>query len=222
MIKATDYLKKERRLDDKTIQQFMLGYCDPQGTIYVNSDFPQTHLELKPHFRDAVLFPIFNLYGDLVGISARPFKKDSLKYVNTVYAKTEHLYALSVTWKDCLQARKVYIVEGNIDVATMWQKGIKNVVGMLGVILSEKQLCLLSRFVDEIVLVPDSDTGGEKFLQRMKRDLKNTAFDLKIKIIDLPKGLDLDTFLKDHTIEEFMALEKKHLFPTLKELLQEL
>ena len=209
MLKGFEYLKNERKLTDETIQKFHLGYCDTIGSIYIDSEFSADNLQLDPRFFDTALFPIFDLYNEVIGVSARTLNNGPLKYVNTVYPKTQHLYGLNITKEDCLKENKVYVVEGNVDVIRLYQLGIKNVVGMLGSVLKDKQLTLLSRFVENIVVVPDGDEAGRKTLARIETN--NTfreKLNINISTLKLPEGSDPDTFLLNNSKEEFYKLEK--------------
>jgi len=218
--KGIDYLINNRYLTPDVMEKFRLCYCDEYGyfhtqTIdnYIDFDMPK----LDPRFYNSAIFPIFDLYNKVIGVSARSLSStNDFKYINTVYTKGKHLYGLNITWQDCLKKRKVYVVEGNIDVVRMYQSGIKNVVGMLGSTLSLTQLTVLSRFVDEVVFVPDGDKAGTKFLERVaigRRDRKSLIekhpnLDLNFSLIRLPEGSDPDTFLQDHKAEDLFKLEE--------------
>ncbi|MEE9214891.1 MAG: toprim domain-containing protein [Thermodesulfobacteriota bacterium] len=218
--KGIDYLFTKRYLDFDVIEKFKLCYCDEYGdfiTRGVDNYLDFTMPKIDPRFYDSAIFPIFDLYGKVIGVSARSLSDtNDLKYINTVYTKGRHLYGLNLTWYDCLQKRKVYVVEGNVDVVRMYQAGVKNVVGMLGSTLSVTQLAVLSRFVDEVIFVPDGDKAGAKFLERVaigtpnRKSLtsKHTNLNLRFSLIKLPEGLDPDSFLNDHTAEDLFKLEE--------------
>jgi len=218
-----DYLKNDRHLTDDTIKTFNLGFCEADGTIYTNYDL--SSLALDSRFFGTALFPIFDLYDQLIGVSARKIQRKSnmdLKYINTVYSKTQHLFGLNVTWQECLKTRKVYVVEGNVDVMMCYQQGIKNVVGMLGSTLKLTQLCLLARFVDEIVFVPDGDDAGRKFLARMlDKDILKHDLEVKFSTVVLPEGYDPDKFLYEKRKNLFLGLENS-LFLSLEQRLSDL
>lgn len=220
MNKGISYLLEQRYLTSESIEKFRLGFCDEYGQFkfHVSLDNFDSELpKLDPRFYNSVIFPIFDLYNKVIGVSARSLSPtNDLKYINTVYKKGKHLYGLNFTWWDCLKKRKVYIVEGNIDVVRMYQDGIQNVVGMLGSTLSLTQLIVLSRFVDEVVFVPDGDKAGIKFLERVaigrkgRKSLteKHTNLDLNFSLIQLPEGSDPDTFLQCHKAEDLFKLEE--------------
>lgn len=215
---AFDYLKKDRSLTDESIAAFNLGYCDPNGTIYIGANYKGTELQLDYKFKNTALFPIFNLYNEVIGVSGRNLSYNNnkdLKYVNTVYPKTEHMYGLNIAWPHALKSRRVYVVEGNVDTIMMHQYGFKNVVGMLGSSLRVTQLCLLSRFADEVYMVPDGDTAGEKLIERLWNPQKLNKsllhkypnLDMKIFHVKLPTYYDPDKFLREKGAEEFKKLE---------------
>ncbi|MGI0058964.1 MAG: toprim domain-containing protein, partial [Nitrosotalea sp.] len=163
-----------------------------------------------PRFHNTAIFPIFDLYNRVVGVSARTLIQGPLKYVNTIYPKTQHLYGLSVTWQECLKQNKVYIVEGNVDVLRLYQSGIRNVVGMLGSMLKEYQLILLSRFVENVVVVPDGDEAGRKNLEKINNNqIFKEKLDLNVSTVSLPANYDPDTFLLSHSAEDFYQLEQR-------------
>lgn len=212
------YLKVERGLTEATIRKFHLGYQDPKGIIYEDTACP----DLKPmltdyRLRDTALFPIFSVYGDLVGISGRVLVKEEgkPKYVNTPYEKASHCYGLDVTWREVLAQRKVYVVEGNVDLLMMYQHGIKNAVGMLGSNLSVKQVALLSGFADEIVMVPDGDVPGRQITEKIKRAIpkRYSKVGLTFSFVPLPDGFDPDKFLNEKGPEALKSLEKKLFSP---------
>lgn len=215
MLSGFDYLKNQRHLKSGTIRDFHLAYCDPAGFVYADTKFPAKSLDLDPRFNNSILFPICNLYNEVIGVSARKLDYDSkkdLKYVNTVYPKTEHLYGLNVTYKRCFEKRQAYVVEGNVDTLMMYQAGLDNVVGMLGSNIAITQLCLLSRFVDEIIFVPDGDEAGQKMLGKLE-DLRKSILsrfknlELSFGAVRLPEGYDPDKFLQTHTKDDFLKLE---------------
>ena len=225
MIRGIDYLTQTRKLSIDTIYNFHLGYIDITGNIYTDVDSSLPDVKIDPRFYDSAMFPIYDLYSNVIGISCRSLqgRKDLPKYINTVYAKGAHLYGFQSTWKDCLEAKKVYVVEGNVDTLQMWQSGIKNVVGMLGSNLTFNQICILSRFVEDIVLVPDGDNAGEKFLNKLRDTIPHRYknMNLNFKLVKLPSGYDPDKFLQEKGSAEFLKLEM-NMFYTLADRIKEL
>jgi len=206
-----DYFKL-RGLDDEVIRAFNLGWCREDGK--------SSHKDFLPfidsRFYNKVLFPIYNLHGSLISVSSRSIQKDEKGYIHTAYSKRFHLYGLNVTYPYILSSRKVYIVEGNFDLLTLYKQGIKNVVAMLGSKLSLEQASLLVRFADELILASDSDNAGKKcalnFVDLLKRN------DISFKILKLPFGEDPDTFVKKFGAEAFIKLEPKNLLQRVSEI----
>lgn len=209
------YLVETRKLNEETIRAFHLSYLDQQGNVYIGAEFKGAGLTIPSFFaKNSVLFPILDMYGNVVSISSRPLGPSTKKYINTVYEKADHLYGLYHTWQDCLKEQSVYVVEGNVSLLTPWQHGVKNIVAMLGSNFSYTQLCLLSRFVKKIVFVSDKDKAGEGFIQTMKRDIPREFYDSDVKFfyVDLPAGSDPDDYFKQgHTLADFKALPEKEL-----------
>ena len=211
MLVGYKYLVNDRNLNENTIQDFHLGYCDYFGQIYADTKFPSPSFVFSkteiPKFRNSVLFPICNLYGKMVGISARALDKDAdNKYMNTVYQKTDHLYGLNFTWPHILKEKRAYVVEGNVDAAMLYQAGIKNVVGILGSVLSLKQMCLLSRFAEDIVIVPDADKAGRLIIKRVKETLKENRIEVRFHLMQLPDSSDPDSYIKEFGKEKMLKL----------------
>lgn len=222
MLPGFDYLKTERQLTEDSIRKFHLAYCDEAGNVYADTDAPYDSLDLDYKFKGTVLFPICNLYGELVGVSGRKLNYRSnidLKYVNTVYPKMDHVFGLSVSLPDCIRENKVYVVEGNVDTVMMYQAGIRNVVGMLGGTLSATQICILSRFVDEVLIVPDGDTAGDSIIERVvkskpgKKSLMEKCSQMNIAFsqVVLPRFFDPDKFMRERGLNEFLKLEVRKL-----------
>jgi DNA primase len=221
MLRGFEYFKNERQLNDDSINAFNLGYCDDDGSIYIGSSYTGKPIDFGKHvvqFKNTALFPIFDMYGDLIGVSGRNLNyqnKDDLKYVNTIYNKTEHLYGLNLAWKYAVSENRLYVVEGNVDTVMMYQHGFRNTVGMLGSTLRVPQLCLMARFVDEVYLVPDGDTSGNKLIERLwnpyklNKSLLNKYQNLDTKFfhVKLPTYYDPDKFLREKGAEEFKKLE---------------
>jgi|SRR5665213_608756 len=211
---AYKYLTEQRKLNEDTIRTFQLGYVAHNGEVYIGADWEGKLPLMDKRFYHATMFPIFDLYGTCVGVSVRPLGPTQTKYINTSYEKKDHLYGLSVTAADCLKTQTVYVVEGNISLLQMYQAGVKNCVAMLGSKLSIRQVCLLSRFVKKIVLVPDSDKAGKKLVQKMRQEIipeKLYDADVKFTYVELPAGQDPDDYFKTHSAQEFLSLHEEEL-----------
>ena len=214
MYEKVDHMSyfKQRGLTDQTVKTFNLGYCDTSGYVTV----PEVSSFVDRRFYHSALFPIYNLYNVPISVSARPLSPGSpFKYVHTHYDKAHHLYGLNVTWPDILKARKAYIVEGNFDLLTLYQYGITNTVAMLGSQFSPTQLCLLTRFCDEIVIATDGDEPGIKCASKIMKLCQSRG--IKSSLLKLPPSMDPDNFVKTYGASAFVKLAPK----TLSEMLHE-
>ena len=213
LLPSYKYLTEQRKLSEETIRTFHLGYVAQNGEVYVGADFTGALPAMDKRFYHSTMFPIFDLYGTCIAVSSRPLGPTQTKYINTQYEKSEHLYGLSVTWKECLKEQAVYVVEGNVSLLQMYQAGIKNCVAMLGSKLSLRQVCLLSRLVKKIILVPDADKAGNEFLKKMKGNIPTKLYeaDVKFTYVGLPSGNDPDDYLKTHSRQDFLGLSEQEL-----------
>lgn len=160
-------------------------------------------------FRNRVMFPIFNIRGNVVAFSGRALPGDDKKggkYVNTsdtpVYKKGEHLFGFNFAKANC--AEKIILVEGNMDVISLHQAGFTNVVAALGTAFTDEQAKLISRYTKEIVLIMDADEAGQKAVRKAGEILKNTG--LEVRVVNIPDGKDPDEYIKKHGAARFDAL----------------
>ena len=185
-----------RGLSDATIKAFDLGFCDEHGRC--------SHLEYMDHidfrFHNSVLFPIKDLYNNLVAVASRSV--DTKMYIHSKYSKKKHLFGLNVTHRDILKTGKVFVVEGNFDLLTLYEYGITNVVAMLGSKLSISQISLLVRFADEIIIAADGDKPGQECAYKLATMLKEN--NVTHKILSLPFGSDPDSFIRQNGSDAFL------------------
>lgn len=165
-------------------------------------------------FRDRVIFPIFNVGGRVVGFGGRIMVANEKrgKYVNSpessIYSKSNELYGLFQAKTYISKHDKVYFVEGYLDVISLVQSGIENVVAGSGTALTERQINLLSRFTKNITLLYDGDKAGIKAaLRGVDMLLKQ---DMKVTVVPLPDGEDPDSFAQTHTTDELSEYLKNN------------
>lgn len=203
---------KERGLTEESIARFRLGYA-PDGWRYIFEflqdrgfrvdEIEQAGLILKKEggsghydrFRDRIMFPIFDIFGHVLGYSARvaPGGDESqAKYINTpettVYHKSRALYGFFHAKQAMKQSGKTVIVEGNMDVIAMHQAGIENTVAVSGTALTPEQLTLMKRYGSEVCLFFDMDGAGQK-AARKSAELALEK-ELQVSVIALPYGKD--------------------------------
>ena len=219
--KALDYLKS-RGIKKDSIKKFSLGYA-PQSwrTLlpflrkkgYAEEEMERAGLIIKTskfqnsktpnyydRFRGRVVFTLKDHRDNIVGFSGRTLEKESsgAKYINTpetpTYHKSDVLYGLHLTKKAIRDAQDVIITEGEFDVISSFQTGIKNIVAIKGSALTENQTRLLKRFTENITLALDSDTAGDAATRRGIETADRGG--LFVKVIELPKGEDADSLIR--------------------------
>ncbi len=211
---ALNYLKK-RKLADKTITDFRLGYAKNEFNgltkILKNSGFSTKEMiaagvakerngKIIDQFRGRVTFPIINPGGRVVGFSARVLDDSLPKYINTpstdIYDKSNILYGIYQAKERIRKQDHTIIVEGNMDVIASHQAGVKNVVASSGTALTERQLDILKKFSPNIKLAFDVDPAGNMATRRAIEMALQKG--MNVKIIEIPEGKDpADVVAKD-------------------------
>lgn len=218
-----NYLKN-RSIPDKVIKQFGLGYSlDSWNSLY-------NHLKSKGYkdeeiekvgligkrsngngyydkFRNRIMFPIINTKGNILGFGGRVLDESMPKYLNSqetyIFNKGNNLYGLNLLNKFS-DKKKIILVEGYMDVISLYSKGITYSVASLGTALTERQAKLIKRYGKEVYISYDSDNAGIKATEKAVNILKNQ--DVEPNIIVLDNYKDPDDFLKEKGIKAF---EKK-------------
>jgi len=158
-------------------------------------------------FRGRVVFPIRDLSGRVLGFGGRVLGEDLPKYINTsetpVYRKGDSLFGLDVAAPFVREAGEVLLVEGYLDVISLHQGGVRNVVGVLGTALTEDQARKLRRLTQNCVLLFDSDEAGRRATLRSGQILLGAGFVCRVAPLD--PGEDPDSFLRKMGAQELAA-----------------
>ena len=213
---------KERGLNLATIQQFELGYSldswddlmktaeaagyarkylEKSGLIVTKTDDQGLDTGRRyDRFRGRVMFPIHNISGRVVGFGARTLKRDDkmAKYLNSpesdIYHKSDVLYGLFQARQAIRTEEVCYLVEGYLDVLSLYQGGIKNVVASSGTSLTEGQIRLIKRYSDNVTVLYDGDAAG------IKASLRGTDLllegGLNVRVVLFPDGDDPDSYIR--------------------------
>lgn len=158
-------------------------------------------------YRGRVIFPIFSPNGRVIAFGGRILEnlENTAKYLNSpeslVYSKRKSLYGLYHSKEEIRKLDKAIVVEGYMDLISLYQNGIKNVVASSGTSFTDEQVQLLSRFTKNVILLFDADTAGEKASMRSIELL--LKHDFEVKIASLPKGEDPDSFINNSSKDEF-------------------
>ncbi len=206
-----------RGLDPQTIRRFGLGYAPDSGFALVNhlkakgytqeemtaADVARISQRGHPYdrYRGRVMFPIFDLRGNVVAFGGRVLTDEKPKYINTtdtpVYHKSSGLFAMNLA-KDS-GSRQLILAEGYMDVIALHRAGFSNAIASLGTSLTEEQARIIRRYADEAVICYDSDEAGQRATQRAIPILKNTG--LRVRVITVPGNKDPDEFMKTYGAE---------------------
>jgi len=187
---ALDYLVNDRKIKPETIETFQLGYApETYGALksflvdkkkFLPAELEKAGLafvkgrDIIDKFRGRVIFPLFDHRGNVAGFAGRimpgPKANELAKYINTpetpVYHKSYLLYGLNLVKSDIKISGQAIVVEGELDMISSWQAGIKNVVAIKGSALTDEQVRLISRFTKKIILALDSDFAGDAAARR--------------------------------------------------------
>jgi len=229
--KVLDYLKK-RGLDSEIIKEFDIGYIPFESKTFVNMKnlFDEKSLadsglfylddrknEYVDRFRGRLIFPIYSLTGKPIAIGGRIIEnnKKLAKYVNSpetnFFKKGNNLYNLNKARKVSNKYNEVYLVEGYMDVISLYGNKIYNCVANLGTALTNKQILLLGQFFSEIIVCFDGDESGYKAaLRAAENSLKFLQPEKQISFLFLPDGEDPDSFVKNKGKEQFLKYSENN------------
>lgn len=220
---AREYLFK-RGIKDKTIEDFKLGFSLPAwgGLLttmgergYSPEILQKTGLIIPredrkgyyDRFRGRIIFPIYNIEGDVIGFGGRVLDDTLPKYLNSpetlIYRKGENLYALNKA-KDYIRKESLILVEGYMDVIALHQSGITNTAATLGTALTKGHLKAITRFTKKVVIIFDADPAGKKAAS-MGLDIFIEG-GIDVRIVSLPSGDDPDSFIMREGKDKFMNL----------------
>ena len=225
------YFRQARGLTDATIRKFGLGFCPAKGDRmskdalaagYKKEFLLSTGLSLArerdgslyDRFRDRVIFPVHNISGRVVAFGGRTLRTDKTvaKYQNSpeseIYSKKRELYGLYFAKRAIQQQDFAIMVEGYLDVISMHQAGIENVVASSGTSLTTEQIRLLGRFTKNITVIYDGDSAGiHASLRGIDMILKEG---MNVRVVLLPEPEDPDSFARSHTASEVQAYIRDH------------
>jgi DNA primase len=165
---------------------------------------------LYSRFRNRVMFPIHNDYGEVVAFSGRTLESDpkAAKYVNSpetpLFTKGRVLYGLDKTKRDLIEKNAAIVCEGQIDLISAFEAGVRHVIAPQGTAFTTDQARLLKRYVETVLLCFDSDAAGKKAADRSVPALLSQG--LTVKIIALPAGEDPDSLIRKQGPAAFLKL----------------
>lgn len=219
---ARAYLQK-RQMNPRIARKFGIGYSpDRYDALFKHlkekgfsvSDILKTGLVLEnkdgkgyhDRFRGRLMFPIFDVQGRVVGFGGRILAKGEPKYLNSpetiLFSKSRNLYGLN--FAKAARKRELILVEGYMDMLSIYQAGFHNVVASLGTAFNQEHARTLKRFADDVILLYDSDEAGTNAALRAIPVLVKNGF--RVKVTQVPDGKDPDEFIKAKGAAEFSKL----------------
>jgi DNA primase len=223
---AREYLK--RRAIDKTVaKNWQLGFAPDSWDAFLkwalDRGYPRSQLlqsglvkprdeerpgnEVYDRFRGRIIFPICNDVGEVIAFSGRSLENDPqvAKYLNSpetpLFQKGRVLFGLHKTKRPLIEANCAIVCEGQLDLISLFEAGIKNVVAPQGTAFTEHQARILKRFVDEVVLCFDADRAGQKAAEHSLDALLQN--DLIVRVMEMPQGQDPDSLIRRDGKEKF-------------------
>lgn len=213
----------ERGLTPATIKKFNLGYAlersdtllnDARKHGFTDENLVKTGLcarsdrGMYDRFRGRVIYPVHSMSGKIVAFGGRTLKSDKsvAKYVNSpeseIYSKSNELYGLYQARRAIVSQDKCILVEGYMDVLSMSQSGVENVVASSGTSLTTRQVNIIHRFTNNVTVIYDADAAGIKASLRGIDMLLSE--DMNVKVVLFPPGEDPDSFAQSHTNTELV------------------
>lgn len=222
---------RERSIRDDIIKQFQLGYSPKEWDSFTHFAYEKGYkkeiLEQSglsifkegsdkgfDRFRERVLFPIHSFSGRVLGFGGRILQNNAktAKYVNSpeseIYHKSQVLYGLFHAKSFIIKEDNCYLVEGYMDVISLYQNGIKNVVASSGTSLTVEQIRLIKRLTNNITVLYDGDQAGIKASFRSIDMILEQ--EMNVKVLLFPDGEDPDSFARKHTADEIEAFFKEN------------
>ena len=223
--KALHYIAK-RGITAETIKKFGIGHADEEwDSLYkhlLEKDIDvrlMTELGLISQskdkcfdkFRDRIMFPILNTRGKVIAFGGRTLGGDRAKYLNSqdsgIFHKKNNLYALNTTRHDIVKADQVILVEGYMDVISLYQHGVRHVTASLGTALTAEQAVIIKRYTNNAVIAYDSDSAGIVAAQRGIDLLIDAG--CSVKVLRLTEAKDPDEYICSKGREQFLELVKE-------------
>lgn len=216
---------RSRGLEDSTIEKYGLGWAPKGGSVFSREALAKGYKEefltatgvsikrndgsLIDKFYDRVMFPIHSVSGRVIAFGGRTLRSDYKtanigKYVNSpeteIYDKSRSLYGIYFAKSEISRQDKCFLVEGYLDVLSMHQLGITNVVASSGTSLTVPQIRLIKKFTSNVTIMYDGDAAGiHAALRGIGLILKEG---MNVRVVLIPDGDDPDSYSRKHTLEE--------------------
>ena len=221
----------ERSLSKSTIDFFQIGFCDDSNKArdhflklgYSEKEIIETGLfyqndqnkTLVSRFKNRIIFPIKNLFGEFIGCGGRTVLSSvPAKYINSpetiFFKKGNNLYNFNNAKNENKNTDHILIVEGYMDVVSLYNSGIKNVCASLGTAITDSQINLAWRNFKNIIICFDGDSSGLAAAYRAAEKLiKISKANHSVSFVMMPQGLDPDDYVNKFGKEGFYKIVEK-------------
>lgn len=225
--KAKEYALKTRKIPPALAKKFGIGYAPRGNTLtkyltqkkgYTEKNLIDSGLSAQRYqktvdfFQNRLIFPIFDVRGNIVAFSGRALENDPSipKYINTretpIYKKRESLFGIFQAKEKIRQEKKAILVEGELDVISSFREGISNIVAVKGTALTQEQIKLLGRYADKILFCFDQDPAGTDAQRRSIELIEKQG--LLAAVVQLESGKDPDELLNTNPAAFKKAIKK--------------
>lgn len=223
---AKDYVQQQRQFSNDTIKDFKLGWAPAEGGRLVNflrskgykdeelidvGLAKQQNQSLRDLFWGRIMVPFFSNQGQIIGFTGRVIDEGMPKYLNTpqtrLFDKSRFIFGLYQAKPGIKSADEVVIVEGNLDVISSYQAGVKNVVALSGTALTHAQMKMLSRLTSNVTFAFDADAAGIRATERSISLAQEAGVNLSV--VTLPGDSDPDDIIKADPEKWRHLLEEK-------------
>lgn len=217
---------RSRGISDETIIKFGIGYAPDNWDEFVeymrkagidDKEIIELGLAAEKNgkvyskFKNRLMFPIINTRGKVIGFGGRVLDDGIPKYLNSpesiIFKKKNNLFGINLTRQEIGKENQAILVEGYMDVISLYQNGIRNTVASLGTALTENQAMMIKRYTNNIVIAYDSDEAGKNAAMRAIEIFLPLNF--KVKVLKLDEGKDPDEYIKKHGKNDFLKAVSK-------------
>lgn len=222
---AAEYLQK-RKITRETAETYGLGFAldyDGLSRTLIKRQYRQEHIiasgmayydeskqKLKDSFWQRIMFPFYSKTGEILGYTGRAINEQAAKYKNTgdtiLFSKGRNVWGLYQARTAIQKEDSIYIVEGQFDVMSMHQAGIRNVVGGSGTAFTDQQRKLIHGFTSNVIFVYDGDEAGIHAAEKNLPEFLKDGF--RVRCVTLPPGKDPDELIREGRIDFTQYLQK--------------
>jgi len=219
--KAIEYLTKMRGVPKEDFGKFLFGYCPKRSILPLEvRQFgdelldEHDHRDLSRCFISRIILPIFDEFGECVGLTTRPAASGpdcTWWNLPAPFYKSHYLFLLEKARKSAFVNNKIYVVEGYMDAVTLYRYGLHNVVAVMSTKLSHRQCALIARYCNNVCFCFDVDENesGQKGSDRAIAKMHRLGFCHAISVIDgMPVKEDPDSYVRQYGLDSFLNLEK--------------